>query len=141
MLRFASVGLLICLGTAGCGPTTSDVEGTVRYQGRPLAMGSVALHPPGHRPVVVTIGADGRFQAKGLPPGPVRVTVSSPDPAWQAEANREMALMQGNEPPPPPAANYRDGWFAIPTRYRDPYQTDLTATLAVPTTTLDLDLK
>jgi hypothetical protein len=61
-------------------PPAVVVTGTVTSGGRPVVFGTVTFLGADHRAHTVTIGPDGRFRAKHLPTGVVRIAVSSPEP-------------------------------------------------------------
>mgnify|MGYP002621432673 CR=1 FL=1 len=76
-------GLLVgCLALglfAGCEqqPVTQQVQGTVKFQGKPLDHGMVSFLAPGARPIGAPIATDGTYQVQ-LPPGDYDVVVISP---------------------------------------------------------------
>lgn len=88
------VVILAALGVAGGAigwalrgrtPAT-EVSGTVTSDGRPVVFGTVTLLAVDRRAYSAAIGADGRFTVSNVPPGPVQIAVSSPDPTAPAGA-------------------------------------------------------
>lgn len=61
-------------------PGGTTLTGRVTSQGKPVVFGTVTLLTSDHRTVFVPIRPDGTFLVKGVPRGPVRIAVSSPDP-------------------------------------------------------------
>ncbi|MFM9195768.1 MAG: carboxypeptidase-like regulatory domain-containing protein [Planctomycetia bacterium] len=84
------------------------VSGTITSQGKPVVFGTVTAITADQRTFTVPINADGSYELKNLPPGPVRIAVSSPTP-------RPVNEQQGAEPPmaasgdPAAAADRRSG--------------------------------
>ena len=102
------VVILAALGVAGGaigwalrGRTPStEVSGTVTSDGRPVVFGTVTLLAVDRRAYSAAIGADGRFTVSNVPPGPVQIAVSSPDPTAPAGA---MARGQRDAAAPMPS--------------------------------------
>ncbi|MFM8986369.1 MAG: hypothetical protein ACKONH_09985, partial [Planctomycetia bacterium] len=94
----------------GCGPPPTTVEGTVRFQGRPVSGGTIYfLAPEGGRRAAWAPIQDGRYQiTRNQPaePGVYRVEIRQPRPSGR----RRPALLpatqerQGVEAASPPAA-------------------------------------
>lgn len=84
-------------------PGSSVVSGRVTSQGKPVTFGTVTVLDANDRPHVATINADGTYVLRSVPPGPVRVAVSSPNPRSIVEraASGDLAT---NEPPKTVAA-------------------------------------
>lgn len=102
------VVILAALGVAGGAigwalrgrtPAT-EVSGTVTSDGRPVVFGTVTLLAVDRRAYSAAIGADGRFTVSNVPPGPVQIAVSSPDPTAPAGA---MARGQRDTAAPMPS--------------------------------------
>lgn len=102
------VVILAALGLAGGAlwwasrgrtPSTS-VSGTVTSDGRPVVFGTVTLLAVDRRAYSASIGADGHFTVANVPPGPVQIAVSSPDPTAPAGA---MAQGLREAAPPTPS--------------------------------------
>lgn len=110
---------LTALAVCGCSPATTDVSGTVTYQGKPLPAGSVTLVDSSGAVHQAQIQADGKFTVPNVPVGSVRVAVSTP------KANRGKPSPFGGEPPPPPPA----GTPELPMELANPDTSGLTGTV------------
>lgn len=73
-------------------PGGTALSGTVTAQGKPVVFGTVTAITADQRTFTVPINADGTYVLKDLPPGPVRLAVSSPNP-------RPVTEQHGVEPP------------------------------------------
>ena len=80
----AAVGIVYLL-VGGCPTTesTNALTGTVMSGGRPVTFGTVTVIAADQKVYQAPIRPDGRYELKGLPPGPVRVAVNSPNPRPQ----------------------------------------------------------
>jgi hypothetical protein len=91
--RFFAITALLLAGLAGCGSRTETmvpVEGAVKYQGKPLPRGSIALHPDagkGNAGKGESRGTieDGRYTVTthphtGAPAGWYKVAVTATEP-------------------------------------------------------------
>jgi hypothetical protein len=101
------LGLLIL---TGCGPSYGELKGTVSYQEKKLALGSVQVVGSDGIVRTGTINDDGTYEIKDILAGPIKATVNSLNPLDQV-----VAVRKKNEPPPAPKANPK--WFAIPESY------------------------
>ncbi|HEY1186184.1 MAG TPA: hypothetical protein VGE74_00945 [Gemmata sp.] len=134
--------LLALLGAAlvtatGCGPARTDVTGTVTYKGRPVVYGTVSVIGPDQVTYYGTIQENGTFSVQGVPVGPVKLGVFSPDPYFEppisaAEKARiaEARRASGATPPPLPLKPPKGKWFRLPGKYADPLASGLTAEAA-----------
>lgn len=127
----AVVGVAL-VALAGCGAGRGDLSGTVSYQGKAVESGSVAAVGSDGQPRTGFI-ADGRYEVKDLPAGPVKLAVSSPDPGKVPRRS-----LRGG---PAPAKADRTGWFPLPEKYADLSKSELTADLTAGPNTHDIDLK
>lgn len=133
--------LLLAALLAGCGAKTADVSGTVTYKGKAVTSGSVGFYAgETAAPVVVAIGPDGRYKAPGVPVGPVKATVYSPNPKEEASEIRSHAK---DRPDVEAAAGGADPktWVALPDKYADPTKTDLSYTIKPGANDLNIELK
>jgi hypothetical protein len=73
-------------------PGGTAVSGTITAQGRPVVFGTVTAITADRRTFTVPIESDGTYVLRDLPPGPVRIAVSSPNP-------RPVTEQQAVEPP------------------------------------------
>lgn len=61
-------------------PGGTLVAGRVTSQGRPVTFGTVTILDASNRVHRARLDADGGYVLRGVPPGPVRIAVSSPNP-------------------------------------------------------------
>ncbi|MCX7429885.1 MAG: carboxypeptidase-like regulatory domain-containing protein [Planctomycetia bacterium] len=61
-------------------PGATTLTGRVTSQGKPVVFGTVTVITSDHRTHSVPIKPDGTYVLKGVPRGPVKVAVSSPNP-------------------------------------------------------------
>jgi len=139
MLRPADVPvalLVLAFCCAGCGrredlPQVAPVSGSVTYNGKPVASGTVTFHPAGGgRPASGQLDADGRFELStfdrgdGAVLGKHRVTVV----AYDASTDPSIA---------PDSADV----YAVPEKYTEPETTPLEVEVTEGGNTMDLELK
>jgi hypothetical protein len=142
--RFEPGGWLLlgALAGLGCGGT-GEVSGTVKFQGRPLASGSVLMMGADNRPLYGEIHEDGSYRIKGVPTGTVKVAVNSPPPTLAPQAPGAEGRSKAPEPAsrtPDPAADPKGLWFAIPEKYGDPLTSGLSREIKKGPNTYDIDL-
>lgn len=122
--RFACVCLLAGLfGAVGCGKTEApraQVSGDVKYQGKPLPVGTVAFVSGTGEVVETGPIKDGRYTVARAPVGEVKVSVTTPPPpsAMQMRQKVEGKKMEGSV-----------AVVAVPSRYNDPGSSGLTYTV------------
>src|SRR5437016_6308627 len=58
-------------------PKVGQIEGTVRFQGKPLPGGTVSFHPDKGKPFVAQLQDDGSYTLKNVPVGAMRVTIET----------------------------------------------------------------
>lgn len=132
---------------AGCGGT-GTVSGTVssKSAGKNLVTGTVMMMTADGTAHYSPINTDGTYQITRVRSGPVRVTVSSPDPNANATSGRggeEAGGMPGKPTRGGAAAataTPTEGWFAIPEKYGDVNQSGLTFEVKKGTNTFDIEL-
>jgi len=61
-------------------PSSTAVSGSITSQGQPVVFGTVTAITADRRTFTVPINADGTYALRNLPPGPVQIAVSSPNP-------------------------------------------------------------
>jgi hypothetical protein len=112
------VALALCaLIVAGCGKRVAQVSGTVKYQGKELPSGNVTFFDDKNQVLGSSSITDGKYKIPQVPPGPVKITVTTTPPVNQM-ANRAPAAPKDM---PPPLAS-----IAIPPKYGNPEQSGLT---------------
>jgi hypothetical protein len=114
--------VVLLAAAAGCGGRKGDVAGQVNYGGSPLLEGKVTfVCEGGDKPVLQTSIRDGRYELKGVPAGPVKVTVATYPPAVTVAPPPGMGSgkVPGREQPQP------GRYVKIPERYSRIDQSDL----------------
>jgi hypothetical protein len=134
--------LLFSLGAVGCGGAKGDLSGTVSYQGKPLAIGSVLLIGTDTKLRTAWIEADGSYQFADVPVGEAKLAVYSPDPAKKAKQGKRRKSRAKDEPATPelPAGD-RTKWFAIPAEYSDIDHSGLRVTIHPGPNTYPIEMK
>jgi hypothetical protein len=135
MIRHIRLALVVgaAVLAAGCGSARGRVTGTVSYQKKPVAAGTVTFYVVGHAPVAATI-ADGKYEAGEVPAGEAAVSVScpSPEPAGQSPSKKPrpgQRLVIVSTPP-----------LGVPTRYADPDSSGLKTTVEKGQNTFPIEL-
>ena len=107
---------LLCLGLVfggsllgGCAGGTGELKGSVTYQNKVLRQGTVSVISQTGSAHAGMIQDDGTYTVVGIPTGPAKVTVSSPDPR-----SLKVALRKKDEKPEAPDLT---NWTAIPDKY------------------------
>ncbi|MSQ97493.1 MAG: carboxypeptidase regulatory-like domain-containing protein [Gemmataceae bacterium] len=104
--------MLVCIWTTitmltGCGPGQGDVSGTVMFQQKPVAGGTVTFYDEANGVASDTVKDDGSYTVKNVGAGAARIAVIAP-----------MAIsMPGLNAPKP---------IEIPAKYADRLQSGLT---------------
>jgi hypothetical protein len=131
--RIAFVVALCALVTLGCG-RKGTVSGTVNYKNKPLPSGTVTFF--GANKEIVGNGSinNGNYSIANVPPGPVKITVSTPPVRAMAPDRRHPPPkdMPGGPTTPP---------VAIPTQYGNPEQSGLEYTVQSGSQQHPIDLK
>jgi hypothetical protein len=118
--------LAVVLLASGCGIGYGDVSGTVKYNGAPVAGGTITFYDSTGQPVSGEIKSDGTYAVKHVATGLARITVVAP-------LNIEFPGMGGaktGEPKPQP----------LPPKYGDPEQSGLTLDVHTGSQTKDIPL-
>jgi hypothetical protein len=123
---------LALLASTGCSAGTGAVAGTVTYQGKTVASGTVLIVASDSLPYYGTIQDDGTYTVLKVPTGPAKMAVLSPGP--DAGKNFELILKvtkRGFEGPDRPPAFRGDPkkWFPLPDKYREFNDSGLTVTV------------
>lgn len=139
---------LLALGAAGCGGAKGDLSGTVSYNGKPVAIGSVLLIGVDSKPRTAWIEADGSFHFDGVPVGEAKLAVHSPDPGKEAKVRTRRKNPVSKDKSVPPkldepelSAGDRTKWFAIPAKYDDVDRSGLLVTISPGTNTYHIEMK
>jgi hypothetical protein len=133
---------------SGCGLGTGEVTGSVKYQGKIVAGGSVIIRGSDRLPYSGTINEDGTYRVLNVPTGPATITVHSPGPAADIDPGADVRLLlrkskKSFTTPPKPAlfAGDRDKWFRLPDKYQEFDQSGLTLTVKAGVNEHDLRLE
>ncbi|QDV50317.1 carboxypeptidase-like regulatory domain-containing protein [Gimesia fumaroli] len=140
--RIVQVALLVfCVSFAGCGGEASDqpdlglVQGTVTFEGSPLAGASITFMPDSGRPASGTTDAAGKYEliyirnTPGCKIGHSKVMITS-----VSEGENEMEA-EGDDAPADAAATTEK----LPAKYNT--KTELEADVKAGENTIDFDLK
>jgi hypothetical protein len=124
---------VMMLSVLGCG-SSGTATGKVTYQGKAVVFGTVQFESGG----VLKQGnitKEGTYTIAGLPVGPAKAAVNSPDPSGTTRKRPEKV----GQAPAAPAESA--GWFAIPDDYQDISQPKLNFEIKSGRNTIDIDLK
>ena len=126
------------LVASGCGDVPrSNIHGTVKYQGRPLASGMVIFLAKDNKTHLVDLNPDGTYQVTGVARGPVKVSIQQlqprPYPKSEQAADEKD---QARRPSEPKSIGPR-----IPASYADPEQSGLLFELREPDQEWSVDLQ
>lgn len=130
----ASLGLLVGLFTAGCGPSNNNsLTGKVILDDAPVTGGMITLHPQsGGTDLSGRITPDGTFTILGVPAGVFQVAISTDllNPAFKMKTGYENSTPPPGSPPmqgPPPASGGIEGTYVeIPQQYKTPATSGIT---------------
>ena len=125
-MRPAVVLPLLLAAAAGCAPTKGDISGQVSFQGLPLPAGKITFIGEGGNNAVHSANIrEGKYELKGVPVGPVKITVATfkPGKAVDRPPGFGPTTRPGTEekPPAPP-----EKYVAIPPRYGHADESKLT---------------
>jgi hypothetical protein len=131
---FAAMGLVM-LSLIGCGGQ-GDVSGTVSFQGKPLVFGTVQFEASDGSLKQGNIKEDGTYAVSGIPIGPAKAAVNSPNPNG---GDRQPLIREGQAPPPPRPEI--PGWFPIPEEYQNLSKPQLSFPIKGGRNKIDIELK
>jgi hypothetical protein len=113
---------------AGCGGASkATVSGTVTYKGEPLPAGMIAFLGKDNQVASGSIESNGHYSVRGVPVGPVKISISPPPTPLQDS--------------PPPEGMPTVKTFSIPDNYKDPETSGLTLTVKPGSQEHPIDLK
>ncbi len=145
---FRAVAMFMCvaiLGIAGCGKTTT-VTGKVTYRGRPVRYGSVTFLSSAKVARSSAIESDGSYTIYDVPPGNVKIAVTSRNPrkgrftaqaqhaVQPAQPGRRTTLKPASTKPP-------KDWFALPAGFESPETSGLSCDVVGAHAEHDIELK
>jgi hypothetical protein len=126
--RLPIVALAALLAATGCTSRTT-VTGKVTFKGKPVTWGTVTVIASDDIQYAGQINPDGTYSIAGVPTGPAKFAVSSPNPDGTSRGGPAAANGgagdrgdAGEAPPSPPAGT----WSRLPEKYSDPLQSGLT---------------
>lgn len=91
-------------------PGSTVLAGRVTSQGKPVVFGTITVIAADNKTYTVPIAPDGTYVVRHLPPGPVRLAVSSPHPRSVVEREPdEAAQTAAGQPAAGPGAGPRAG--------------------------------
>jgi hypothetical protein len=134
-----SFGLIIfpVMMTTGCGGrATGTVTGTVTYKGEKVPSAKVTFYGPDDKTATTSTDGEGAYKAVDVPLGLVKVTVttSRPGPSAERAAKNPMLQKKGYVPS-------SEKSVAIPPKYSDPLQTNISLTVIEGSQPFDIELK
>ena len=100
---FVPVGFVVlCLGLAGCGSSQTEVNGQVKYNGKPLDKtgGSILFIGPDGRKATALIDGNGNYHAEGVSIGENKVAVVYVHPPTPGSSGRCAPRSRGKCPKP-----------------------------------------
>ena len=135
--RWIRHSLLPVLGLCIVGCGNASMSGHVTLDKKPVVFGTLIVIGPDSLPRRAQIGTDGYYSLSDIPPGDVKVAVSSTDP-------KSMGKNIIHRPGVNPGAGKYDniqGWFPIPEKFSDFNTSELAYTLSRGGNTIDIDMK
>ena len=136
----------LALTATGCGPGAGDVSGMVSAKGVPLVFGTVTVVGGDGIPRQGMIRPDGSYSVIGVPSGPAKIGVVSPDLRTKPGGGTDI-------PPDDDPERYQldnagldanidwKKWRPIPMEYANPIASGLTVTVGSGVTKHDIELK
>jgi hypothetical protein len=132
--RSAALSILLVSAISGCGKSSATVTGHVRYQGQAVTAGTVAFYGPDNQLDTAVIKSDGSYTATKVPLGPVKVTVSTPQPMSERMVEHLQKMKKGQFTPPPKTV-------AVPPKYGKADKSGLELTVEKGSQPFEIDLK
>ena len=72
-----SAAVATCL-LAGCGVSTGDVSGDIKYDGKPLAGATVTFYDSNNKAISSVVSDEGKYDVKGVATGTAKIAVVTP---------------------------------------------------------------
>jgi len=119
--------VVLLASAAGCGNRKADVSGEVHFRGSPLPDGKITfVCEGGDKPVLSTSIRDGKYELRGVPVGPVKITVATHPPGAPGQPPPGMGSMKPPKREPPGQQPQQSGQYVeIPRRYSQIDQSNL----------------
>lgn len=127
-LSGCAVCVAVCAALVGCGGGTGDVSGTVTFDGKPVANGSITFVKDGGAVREGAVIRDGAFQTK-LPPGRYTLELS----AQKVTGSRKQKGFDGKDEVVETTDQLFPAWYNT--------KSELTEEIKSGSNTLKLDLK
>ena len=134
MQRLMCAVVACCL--VGCG--NANMSGKVTFDKKPVVFGTIQVIGPDRMPRQATIAPDGSYSIKDIPPGDVKVGVTSVDPK---SLGKKILRREGVDPKLDPNFEKIQGWFPIPDTVGDANTSGLTFKLSRGDNPIDIELK
>ena len=135
LLGFLTIlSLFLGLPLLGCGPSVTEVSGTVTFKDRRLTSGSVIFVGQDGESSSSAIAEDGSYRIENAPLGPVRIAVAS-------HPRVPPGLMNSPGKAPASREDAKDSTVKIPQRYDDHETSGLAYTVERGSHTFNIDLK
>jgi hypothetical protein len=142
VLRVVLLGALCLVLAGGCGSRGGTVRGKVTRKGKPVVWGTVTLIGSDGVQYAGQLTPEGTYSIPGVPGGPVKIAVSSPNPDGSSRGGPAAANAGTGDGPAPEALANRPpagAWIRLPEKYSDPQKSGLTGTVNSDTV-IDIDL-
>jgi hypothetical protein len=133
--------LLAPLLAAGCG--VSSITGTVTFQNKPVASGTVIVIGSDLLPYYGNIEDDGTYTVLKVPRGFAKIAVFSPGPSTAALVPSDPPAANPRFSKKVPARAFRGDpqkWFPLPDKYQDFNTSELSLAVTGGLNRLDLEL-
>jgi hypothetical protein len=128
------LSLFLGLALLGCGPSVTEVSGSVTFKDRILSSGSVTFVGQDGESSSSAIAEDGSYRIENAPIGSVRIAVASHPRVPPGLMNSPGKASASREDP-------KDGTVKIPQKYEDHETSGLAYTVERGSHTFNIDLK
>jgi hypothetical protein len=140
---YAHALMLFAPLTVGCGAGVGSITGTVTFQNKPVASGTVVVVGSDLLPYYGNINDDGTYTVPKVPTGVAKIAVFSPGPDAEAPVRPYLPTANPAFQKKVPARVFRGDpqkWFPLPEKYRDFDTSGLSMTVMGEVNQLDLEL-